>query len=140
MAAPVRSIRIFSDVHFGDRASSVRSLGQLRPLGEGAGALILNGDTLDTRSGPDPERSSRLLSEVQSFFSAFGAPATLMTGNHDPVLSPHHACDLAGGQVFVTHGDILFDEIVPWGYDAKLIRRRIRAALGEVTDSRSAAS
>ena len=116
---PNRPIRIFSDVHFGDRASRVHSLAQLRPLCEGAAALILNGDTLDTRPGPDPDRSSRLLSEVRSFFAAVGVPATLLTGNHDPALSPHHACDLADGRVFVTHGDIFFDEIVPWGHDAE---------------------
>jgi predicted phosphodiesterase len=134
-----RPIRIFSDVHFGDRASRVHSLAQLRPLCEGAAALILNGDTLDTRAGPDPDRSSRLLSEVRSFFSAVGAPTTLLTGNHDPSLSPHHACDLADGQVFVTHGDIFYDEIVPWGHDAEFIRRRLRAATADtpVPDGRA---
>ena len=50
-------IRIISDVHFADRGSRVRSLGQLRPLLEGATLLVLNGDTLDTRPDRHAQRT-----------------------------------------------------------------------------------
>ena len=41
-------IRIFSDLHYGDRSSRLRRLDQLSPLLDGISRLILNGDTLDT--------------------------------------------------------------------------------------------
>lgn len=122
-------IRIFSDVHFGDRASQVRRMAQLRPLQAAASALVLNGDTLDTRAGPRPQHTAACRAEVRDFTATADAPITFLTGNHDPDLSSQHALELAGGEVLVLHGDVLFDEIVPWGRDARLIRRRISAAL-----------
>ena len=52
-----------------------------------------------------------------------------LTGNHDPDLTAHHSLELAGGEVFAIHGDILLDSIVPWGRDAALIRRLVAAEL-----------
>lgn len=124
---PGELIRILSDVHYGERSSRVRSLDQLRPLFDGASRLLFNGDTFDTRFGPDPGLTARTRAEVQAFFSSLGTPVTFVTGNHDPDLSTQHSADLAGGQVFVTHGDILFDSIVPWGQDVALILKRMNA-------------
>ena len=121
--------RIFSDLHYGDRASRVHDLAQLRPLLDGIAQLVLNGDTLDTRPGPRPQFTVEKRADVAVFTGSAAAAVTLLTGNHDPDLSAHHALDLAGGQIFVTHGDILFDNIVPWGRDAALIGRRMAAAL-----------
>jgi len=123
-------IRIFSDIHYGDRSSQVRRLDQLRPLADGATSLILNGDVLDTRRGPAPDFTAACRAEVTDFFARLGPPVQFLTGNHDPDFSPHHAADLAGGQVFVTHGDVVFDEIVPWAVDAPAIRQLVRARLG----------
>ncbi|MBC7369402.1 MAG: hypothetical protein H7343_21760, partial [Undibacterium sp.] len=36
--------RILSDLHYGDRASRLLSLGQLRPLLDGPDHVVLNGD------------------------------------------------------------------------------------------------
>ena len=121
--------RIFSDLHYGDRSSTVRTLGQLRPLLEGADRVILNGDTVDTRIGPYPEITARDRAEVTAFFHGQAAPITFITGNHDPDISTHHTLDLADGRVFVTHGDIIFDNIVPWSRDAATISARIKAGL-----------
>jgi predicted phosphodiesterase len=121
--------RIFSDIHYGDRMSRVRSLGQLRPLCEGIERLVLNGDTLDVRIGPDPAYTEARRAEVREFVAQAGVPVTLLTGNHDPDLTAQHALELAGGEVFVFHGDILFECIVPWGHDAEPIRRAVRAGL-----------
>lgn len=122
-------IRIFSDLHYGDRASRVHRLAQLRPLLAGITELVLNGDTLDTRPGPAPAHTAQCRAEVLAFFPKNTPRVTLLTGNHDADLTPHHALDFAGGRVFVTHGDILFDDIVPWGRDAPLIGARIAAEL-----------
>ena len=112
---PAESARIFSDIHYGDRASSVLSVRQLQGLTEGVDSIILNGDTLDTRAGPHPERTAERKAEIIEFFSGTGAGITYVTGNHDPDISACHACEIAGGEVLVTHGDIIFDDIVPWG-------------------------
>jgi predicted phosphodiesterase len=126
---PGQLIRILSDVHYGDHASRVVRLSQLRPLLDGVTQLILNGDTLDTRPGPLPAHTAECCAIVSEFFSREVAVSTFLTGNHDADFSPHHHLDLAGGQVFVTHGDIFFDNIVPWSRDAALISRRIAEEL-----------
>ena len=121
--------RIFSDLHFGDRASRVRNLPQLRPLLAGVDHLILNGDTLDTRPSEFPGHTSHCRTVVADFFSRAVGRVTYITGNHDGDFSPIHHLDLGGGAVFVIHGDILFDSIVPWSRDAGLVRRLIRERL-----------
>lgn len=115
--------RIISDLHYGDRASRVKRLPMIAPLLDGPAQVVVNGDSLDTRLGEHPERTRALRDEVLGFFARESPPATLLTGNHDNDISDHHALDLAAGAVFVTHGDVLYDEIVPWGRDVPLIRR-----------------
>ena len=122
-------IRILSDLHYGDRGSGIRSLPALAPLFEGATSLVLNGDTIDTRSGPHPATTAALRAEILDFFAHSTPPTTIITGNHDPDLSREHHLDLRGGQVFVTHGDVIFDDLVPWGQDASFARREIAAQL-----------
>jgi predicted phosphodiesterase len=121
--------RIFSDLHYGDRVSRVRSLAQLRPLLDGVAHLVLNGDTLDTRPSSVPEITAQHRADVRAFFPAHVPRITFLTGNHDADFSPNHSLDLAEGKLFVTHGDILRDDIVPWSQDAPMIRRQIAAAL-----------
>ena len=121
--------RIFSDIHFGDRASRVDRLAQLRPLLGGVDHAILNGDTLDTRPGPSPAHTADCRSAVLTFFPAECNQATFLTGNHDADFSPHHALDLGGGEVLVVHGDVFFDNIVPWSQDVPLIETRIAEEL-----------
>jgi predicted phosphodiesterase len=122
--------RIFSDLHFGDRLSQVSSFAQLAPLLEGIDRLVLNGDTLDTRPGGSPPLTARWREQAAAFAASAPAPVTFLTGNHDADYSPLHHLDLAEGRVFLTHGDILFDDIVPWGRDAAPIRAQLAAGLG----------
>lgn len=118
-------IRILSDLHYGDRGSRIRSLPALIPLFDGATSLVLNGDTLDTRPSPNPAATTALRAEVRQFFDRSAPPTTFVTGNHDPDYSSQHTLDLAQGQVFVLHGDIIFDDLVPWSQDAPVIRQRL---------------
>ena len=122
-------IRIFSDLHYGDRASRVHRLAQLRPLLDGVEQLVLNGDTLDTRRGPAPAYTEECRAAVLDFFPRAVPSVTFLTGNHDADFSTHHSIDLFAGEVFIVHGDILFDEIVPWGRDGPAIGRGIAAGL-----------
>ena len=126
--------RIFSDVHYGDRASRVRSLSQLGPLLEGASRIVINGDCMDTRPGPYPQRTADLRAEVLDFFSCNHPDTQFITGNHDPDISAVHDLDLDAGRVFVTHGDVVFDDIVPWGQDVSAIRKDLVAARANAPD------
>lgn len=120
---PAGTIRIFSDIHFGDRASRVDRLAQLKPLLDGVEHAVLNGDTLDTRPGPLPAHTTECRGEVQAFFPAHAPRTTFLSGNHDADFSLQHTLDLNNGEIFVVHGDVFFDNIVPWSQDAKLIER-----------------
>ncbi len=122
-------IRILSDLHYGDRSCRVQSLEQLRPLLDGAASIVLNGDTLDTRQGRHPQRTAQKRREVLDFFAGAGLPVTYLTGNHDPDFSREHALEFESGRILVTHGDVLFEAIVPWARNAAEIRHKILAAL-----------
>lgn len=117
--------RIFSDIHYGDRSSRVHALAQLRPLLDGPAALVLNGDTLDTRIGPSPARTAAMREEVQTFFPRQVPATTFLTGNHDADFTTVHEVEFVRGQVYVTHGDILYPDIVPWSQDAPMMRKRL---------------
>ncbi|MBC8041433.1 MAG: metallophosphoesterase family protein [Opitutaceae bacterium] len=109
MSVPV--IRIFSDLHYGDSECRIPALDALAPLFVGVDQIVLNGDTLDTQS--DTDHTS--LTALRTFFSRHPGKVTWLSGNHDP--------DIEGGltelsllddRVWITHGDVLFDDIAPW--------------------------
>jgi predicted phosphodiesterase len=124
--------RILSDIHYGDHASRVHRLAQLRPLLDGPSHVVLNGDTLDTRRGPRPAFTTELRAEIVSWIASSQIPIDLLTGNHDPDISALHHLTLADGQIFVTHGDVIFDNIVPWGRDAAHISSLIATELARL--------
>ena len=124
---PAAVTRILSDLHYGEHASRVRHLDRLRPLLTDADRLVFNGDTLDTRPSRNGAHSAACRAEVESFVREQAPAATFITGNHDADISDRHHLELAQGRVFVTHGDILFDNLVPWSRDAAEAGRRIAA-------------
>ena len=121
--------RIFSDLHYGDRASTLRDLSDLRPLLEGASHIVLNGDTTDTRPSREPAETAALHAQVKHFFATQAPSATWLTGNHDPDISHQHTVELSDRRVYATHGDILFENLVPWGRDAAELTRLIKLEL-----------
>lgn len=118
-------LRILSDLHFFDAASRVRRLEQLDPLLSGIDALVLNGDTCDTESDLKPEQTAA----VTGFFNARVPAVTYVTGNHDPTISDTHELLLAGGLVWVTHGDVFFADATPWCTQQPELARRISGRL-----------
>lgn len=126
-------IRIFSDLHYGDRATTLHDLCALSPLFEGADRIVLNGDTLDTRQSRWPEFTKELRGKVDEFFRHRSPPATFLTGNHDPDISDQHTLELADRGVYITHGDILYEELVPWSRDARTLRARVASGLAELS-------
>lgn len=108
MIAP--RLRILSDLHFGDERSALRDLTALTPLLEGVDELVLNGDTCDTQHDLGPQE----LKTLKQFFQSKVRSVTFLTGNHDPDIGPTHELSLADGAVWLTHGDVFFDDIAPW--------------------------
>lgn len=123
-------LRILSDLHYAEPASRIADLRMIRPLFDGPEQFILNGDSIDTRF-LDKEPSMMDGREAfLRFIAPFAERLTLITGNHDPDISPHHHLDLANGRILVTHGDVLFPSVAPWGWEAPhvLIAREQRLA------------
>lgn len=124
--------RIFSDLHLRDRTSSLHDLAQLEPLFAGADAIVLNGDTIETRPGPNPADTAALRDELETFCRRCAPPVTALTGNHDPDFTARHHLELAAGRLLVTHGDVLFESLVPWSQDASLARSLVAAELARL--------
>ena len=119
-----RPVRIISDIHWGHPASLVRRPEQLRPLFEGAGTVVFNGDTLEQAPGFDGSKEARPEAAFEEVCREAGAGAFFVSGNHDPSISGHDSLALEDGRVLVTHGDVVFPEISVWGRT----RHELRAA------------
>ncbi len=120
-------LRILSDLHLRDASSRIRRLDDLAPLLEGIDELWLNGDTCDNQSG----MPAAALEELQAYFISRVPAVRFLTGNHDPDISGNHEASCAEGQVWVTHGDVFMDDMVPWGR----IRAKLVACLHEILAS-----
>jgi predicted phosphodiesterase len=118
---PALLTRILSDLHLGDERSSLRDAAQLSPLLEGVDTLVLNGDTCDTQHDLGPAEVAAL----KGFFGARVPAVAYITGNHDPDISGAHELSLADGRVWVTHGDVLFDDLAPWSRLRPELARRL---------------
>ncbi len=116
--------RILSDLHFDDATSQVKSLAMLRPLLDGAGRVIVNGDALDSQV---VTHGDALIREVKTFFAAHTPEALFIAGNHDPDISTVNELLLASGQIWLTHGDVFFEYLAPWSPNLPEYRRRIHA-------------
>lgn len=125
-------LRIISDIHYGDRASAVHRLAQLAPLADDTTHLICNGDTTDTRPEPDPNSVNQRRADLADFVQNCSKPVQFLSGNHDPDISEVHSLDLADGHVLLTHGDILYHNIVPWGQDATLADQLVQHFQDEI--------
>jgi predicted phosphodiesterase len=127
-------LRIISDLHFAEPGSRVRRIACIAPVFEGAEHLVFNGDTLETRYLDLDPKTVEHKAELDAFLAARPGRTTLVTGNHDPNLTESHHLDLEGGAIFVTHGDTLFMEMAPWGWEKEHFRaeqERRLAALPE---------
>ena len=103
-------LRILSDLHLFDAGTQVRELRQLEPLLADVRTLVINGDSCEMLHGHNAEKAS----DMKRFFQERVPEVIFVTGNHDPVISDTHELLLADGRVWVTHGDICFDDLTPW--------------------------
>lgn len=121
-------LRVLSDLHLAHPASLVRNVWQLVPLLEGARTAVFNGDTAELRLRGARQTAERYFGTVRAMCEERGIEPVFLTGNHDPEASDKHHLELMGGTIMITHGDVLFPEITPWGRDAKgLLENRQRA-------------
>ena len=130
--------RILSDLHYGDPASRVRSLDDLRPLFAGADRIVFNGDSVETRRSPISEETNAIRQEFVEFARTAVPRCVVVTGNHDPDVSAVHHLELLGGLVFITHGEVLFDDLVPWSRELPQIRDLYRQELSALTPAQRA--
>ena len=124
-------IRIFSDLHLGHPACRIDSVDQLRPLLDGAGTVVFNGDTIEMRHRKLIEEGRRHLAELSALAKALGVERIHLRGNHDPEISDLDHLEVAGGRVFLTHGDALFRLGSPWSPKIWKIRDEIEATRAE---------
>ncbi len=107
-------VRIFSDLHLGHKASRITEVESLRPLVEGAGTVLFNGDTWEELAAPWRERSAAMLADLRRICAEEGSDAVFLRGNHDPGWEGPAWIALAGGRIVITHGDALLRESSPW--------------------------
>ena len=129
---PSYPIRIFSDLHFGNRASLVTSAHAVAPLFDGVATVILNGDTFDLRHPQGREDEPVSTCPFEDMAAKTGCTLIKVAGNHDPDCSAVHHLDLMDGRILVTHGDVLYPEIAPWSRFAAQFRAMIATELAEL--------
>jgi len=113
---------ILSDLHLGAGKRCVEDPLALRPLWQDADHLVLNGDTGELHHIELRARAAREVIRLIDALDDDGVPVTILAGNHDPYVTDLRHLHLAGGQVFVTHGDAFHPSISPWCAYAKRLR------------------
>jgi len=107
-------VRILSDLHLGHRASRISDVESLRPLLQGIGTVVFNGDTWEELAKPWREKSATMLADLQRIISEEGCDAIFLRGNHDPGFDGPGHLTLAEGRIVITHGDALIRNSSPW--------------------------
>lgn len=107
-------VLILSDLHLGHHASRVEGASQFRPLLEGMGTVVLNGDTFQELALDLRPRSEVLFGELKGLCRELGVEMVMLSGNHDPGWPGKGWVEMAEGRIVVTHGDSVFWTGSPW--------------------------
>ncbi len=116
-------IVILSDTHMGRPDAVARSPQMLRPLWQGASAVVINGDVAEVHDPRYRVLAAKQVLELHDLCERDDVELTLLSGNHDPYISDARHLLLADGSVFVTHGDSLHPAIAPWSPSAARVRQ-----------------
>ncbi len=114
---------ILSDTHLAKAGRGAHSAAALRPLWQGAAELIINGDVAEVADERLRGPAARQVMELLRLAEIDGVRVTLISGNHDPLLTDRRYLRLAQREVFLTHGDILHPAISPWTDHGKHMAR-----------------
>jgi UDP-2,3-diacylglucosamine pyrophosphatase LpxH len=123
--------RLFSDLHLGHPASTIRDVTELFPLFENCRRVILNGDTVETCSGALAEISLERAGDLFSRMGEKGIKTVVLPGNHDPDREGPTLLELEDGELVVTHGDICFRYGSPWSPWLRKVKGKLDAAEAE---------
>jgi predicted phosphodiesterase len=108
-------VRILSDLHLGHRLTRVPDPSRLRPLLEGVGTVLFNGDSWQELGPPTARRTGgEALEQLQQLCQEMGCDSVFLPGNHDPGWPGPGWAELAGGRIIVSHGDALLPSGSPW--------------------------
>lgn len=86
----------------------------MAPLFDGVSRVVLNGDTCEQKHRKFAQAGAEGWTAVREMAHRAGAEVVALRGNHDPDISPLEYLDLAGGRIFVTHGDAVLPYLSPW--------------------------
>jgi UDP-2,3-diacylglucosamine pyrophosphatase LpxH len=122
-------VGIISDTHLGRPGGPLRRAAALAPLWRGCTELIVNGDVAEIHHHRWRAQAAREILDLQKGCDADGVRLTLLSGNHDPMLSDIRHRHLAGGAVLVMHGDAVDPAVAPWAVSAARMRRAYAGAI-----------
>ncbi|MEM6910708.1 MAG: metallophosphoesterase [Verrucomicrobiota bacterium] len=121
-------IRVVSDLHLGHPKSRIGGVEGWLPLTEGAGTVLFNGDTWEGRVKERAHLASRAkLEQLQAALARRGVQALFLEGNHDPFGWEHSLATFGAGQVVVTHGHAVLEEVSPWSREVIWQREALRS-------------
>lgn len=140
-------ILIISDTHLGRARHAARSARALAPLWRGMSHLILNGDIAEVHHPRHRAAAAREMMSLLDRCERDDVHVTLLSGNHDPFISDHRHLEICGGDVFITHGDVVHPAVAPWSISAGRMRRvhaeaiqKLRHESSSLLDARLTAS
>lgn len=116
-------IVILSDTHLANPGRGAHSAAALRPLWRGADEVVFNGDVAEVADERLRGAAARQVVELLRLAEEDGVRVTLISGNHDPLITDRRYLRLARREVFLTHGDILHPAISPWTDHGKHMAR-----------------
>ncbi len=123
---------ILSDTHLAGNGQGAVRAELLRPLWQGADELIINGDLAELSDPRWRVAAARQVMRLQELCEEDGVRLTLLSGNHDPLITDRRFLRLCHGEVFVTHGDMLHPAISPWTSHAGQLRQLHQNALKQL--------
>lgn len=133
-------IRVLSDLHWGHKASLIKSSESLEGLVREADKVIFNGDTLEQKFEDSPSHLKKplpSLAEFRDLLKKWDIEPIFLTGNHDPRISNAHYCELNGGEILVTHGDAIFQSVAPWSSNKKILENAVKRGLASRSTTQS---
>jgi len=105
---------ILSDLHLGRRRHGARSADLFATLWRGFDRVIFNGDVAEIHHPRHRTTAAREVMRLLDLCERDGVEAIILSGNHDPFISDHRRISLAGGEIFITHGDVFHPAVAPW--------------------------
>jgi len=107
-------VRVLSDLHLGHPACRLDSVEPLRPLIQGARSLVLNGDTWEQLNPVLAAHAEILYQDLLGLLNELEITPAFIRGNHDARISKLDWIGQERDDLFITHGDCLFETISPW--------------------------